>query len=100
MVYGSEASKVTTSFYGQGGLIDILSHVTKNSPSEIITGLHLLRMLQKHYGIIDKNYNTNPTLYKPLKNNELIEECIYYTLYANAAYGIALYSMTSPCFIC
>jgi len=55
-------------------------------PSQVITGTQLLRMLQKHYGRFD--------------GNDLLSECVYWALYANAAYGIALYSMSKPCAMC
>lgn len=102
-VYDETASQVTTSFYGMGGLINILSQGTKFTPAEIITGLHLLRMLQKHYGILDynKRYKQNNEYYQKLDDNDnLLKELEYYTLYSNAAYGIPLYSMSSPCAIC
>ena len=105
-IYDETASQVTTSFYGMGGLINILSQGTKFTPAEIITGLHLLRMLQKHYGILDynKRYKQNNEYYQKLgdndDDNQLLKELEYYTLYSNAAYGIPLYSMSSPCAIC
>ena len=100
-IYDEKAAKVTTSFYGMGGLINILSQGTKFTPAEIITGLHLLRMLQKHYGILDyKQYKENNKYYQPINDKELLQECEYYTLYSNAAYGIPLYSMSNPCAIC
>ena len=117
------------------------------APSDIVTGLNLLKMLQKHYGLFDKRFyqplagqtykfykdNTgNETielkinenwdkdsieykksksairnqLYKgkqPIMSNDeqaMIGTAAYYMNYCQAAYGIALYSLSNPCAIC
>ena len=99
-IYGEQAAKTASDFYGMGGLINILAAGTNYSASQIVTGLHLLRMLQKHYGISDNHYASNPSNYKEVKDKKLLSECEYYTLFANAAYGILLYTMSEPTAIC
>ena len=128
------STKVDRAFNEMGQLLTMIRQGNPHSkikltPSDIICGLHLLKMLQKHYYLFDwKLYN--PLIrddYKHKFNNgkELNDEYMvqkmlysgkqpildsdelkqfndaqYYIVHANAAYGIALYTMTKPCAIC
>ena len=103
-----EVGQIATRYYGMGGLLHILSQGTRYTPSEVMTGLQLLRMLQTHYGKMSsvEMAESNPSYYRKMspskskQDADVLSECEYFTLYANAAYGIALYSMSRPCAIC
>ena len=115
--YDQKSPKLANTLNEMGGLITILMKGNpydnlELTPSDIITGLHLLRMLQKHYGLFDEKFyfpykdpidpNNKKSIGSELDQNEkeLIKQLEYYTLYANAAYGIGLYTLSKPCSIC
>eukprot|EP00485_Elphidium_margaritaceum_P017008 CAMPEP_0202730042 /NCGR_PEP_ID=MMETSP1385-20130828/186440_1 /ASSEMBLY_ACC=CAM_ASM_000861 /TAXON_ID=933848 /ORGANISM="Elphidium margaritaceum" /LENGTH=338 /DNA_ID=CAMNT_0049396315 /DNA_START=18 /DNA_END=1030 /DNA_ORIENTATION=- len=119
--YDQKSPKLSNTFQEMGGLITILSHGNpydnlELTPSDIVTGLHLLRMLQKHYGLFDEKFyfpfnahaqdtnvdDDNNILRTRLvaHEKEKIAQLSYYTMFTNAAYGIGLYSLSKPCSIC
>eukprot|EP01083_Nonionella_stella_P069654 185807_1 len=100
--YDQKSPKMTQTLTEMGGLISILMRGNPHddlelTPSDIVTGLHLLRMLQKHYGLFDEKCALNS---KKNESDTRLKELEYYTMYANAAYGIGLYTLSKPCSIC